>query len=103
MSSASGAESAPQAVDVGPDPLEELWWLLPLQPLAQDPGSCLDPGEPLLRPLLPASILPPAGLQGACELPSTGDAGPGGHFRGMFSPLGQSLGCCRVVGIPPVP
>lgn len=88
-----GAGSAPQPVDTGPDPLEEMRWLLPMQPLARDPGSCPAPGEPLLQPLLP-SVLPPAGLQGARELPSTGDAGPGGHLHGMFSTLGHSMSCC---------
>lgn len=73
-----GAGSAPQTEDTGPDPREEMRWLLP---------------KPLLQPLLP-SVLPPAGLQGARELPSTGDAGPGGHLHGVFSTLGHSMSCC---------
>lgn len=88
-SSASGPRSARQAVDAGPDPLEELRWLLPIQPLARDPGICLDPGELLLWHLLPASVLPPVGLQRACELPSTGDAGLGGHLQGIFPLWGR--------------
>lgn len=87
-------------MDAGPDLVEEQRWLLPLQTLAQDPGTCLAPGEPLLWNLLPASILLPPGLRGACELPSAGGAGPGGHLHGMFSHLGQGMGYFRVAGTP---
>lgn len=87
-----GAGSAPQPADTGPDPLEEMWWLLPMRSLVRDPGSCLAPGEPLLQHL--PSILPPAGLQGARELPSTADAGPAARLHGMFSTLGRSTSCC---------
>jgi len=66
MSTVLGAGSAPQAEDAGPDPLEKLWWLLPIQPLARDSGSCLASGEPLLQH-----------LQASCHQQlCTGDAGP---------------------------
>lgn len=54
-------------------------------------------------PSLLPSVLLPVGLQGACELPSMGDAGPRGHFHGIFSTLGQGMGCCGAVGTPLVP
>lgn len=84
---------------LGPEQLPRLWtWVqthsrscsgfCQWQLLVWNPGCVLAPGELLLWHLLPTNVLPPAALQGADELPSTGDAGPGVYHQGMFSPLG---------------
>lgn len=99
MSRASGASPAPQAVDTGPAQPPRLWtqgqtpsrscsgfcqWQL----LLWNPAFCLAPGELLLWHLLPTTVLSPAPLQEADELPSAG----------MLVQVSASMGCSTLWG-----